>query len=72
MLLENSKPCNPNTSIEPVTEDMTAFFPTRNNERLISILMREKKGKLMGGWALSMEGAMLLLVVLAPIDKIPC
>lgn len=45
MLSENSKPCNPNTSIESVTKDMTAFFPTNNNERLISILMREKKGK---------------------------
>lgn len=49
MLSQNSKPCNPNTSIEPVTKDMTAFFPTNNNERLISILMREKKGKWMGG-----------------------
>lgn len=70
MLSENSKPCNPNTSIEPVTKDMTAFFPTNNNERLISILMREKKGKWMGGGALCTEGAMLLLVVLAPIDKV--
>lgn len=78
MLSENSKPCNPNTSIEPVTKDMTAFFLTNNNERLISILMREKKGKWMGGgvWVggggglLSTEGAMLLLVVLAPIDKV--
>lgn len=47
MLSENSKPRNPNTSIEPVTKDMTAFFPTNNNERLISILMRGKKGKWM-------------------------
>lgn len=50
MLSENSKPRNPNTSIEPVTKDMTAFFPTNNNERLISILMREKKGKWMVGF----------------------
>lgn len=50
MLSENSKPCNPNTSIELVTKDMTAFFPTNNNERLISILMREKKGKWIEGW----------------------
>lgn len=73
MLSENSKPRNPNTSIEPVTKDMTAFFPTNNNERLISILMREKKGKWMvgfGGGESSAEGAMLLLVVLAPIDKV--
>ena len=47
MLSENSKPCNPNTCIESVTKDMTAFFPTDNNKRLISILMREKKGKWM-------------------------
>lgn len=43
MLSENSKPRNPNTSIESVTKDMTAFFLTNNNERLISILMREKE-----------------------------
>lgn len=42
---KNSKPCNPNTSIESVTKDVTAFFFTNNNERLISILMREEKGK---------------------------
>lgn len=66
MLSENSKPCNPNTSIESVTKDMTAFFPFfNNNKQLISILMRKKKGGVS-----STEGAMLLLVVLAPIDKV--
>lgn len=50
MLSENSKPCNPNTSIESVTKDMTAFFPFfNNNKQLISILMRKKKGKWMKG-----------------------
>lgn len=77
MLSENSKPRNPNTSIESVTKDMTAFFLTNNNERLISILMREKERQedvQEGGMRVagpSAEGALLwLLVVLAPIDKV--
>lgn len=57
MLSENSKPCNPNTSIESVTKDMTAFFPFfNNNKQLISILMRKKKGKWMKGGGVEHEG----------------
>lgn len=71
---KNSGPCNPNTSIECVTKDVTALFFTNNNERLISILMREGKSKWMAAAAAAAggarEGAMSLLVVLAPIDKV--
>lgn len=44
-------------SIESVTKDMTAFFLTDNNERLISIVMREEGER-------KREREKLLLVVL--------